>query len=153
MIRSFVEPIEILLVEDSPSDIRLTQEALKESTLRNTLHVVKDGDEALDYLHRRGDYADVRRPDLVLLDLNLPSLDGREVLARLKKDGDLKHIPVVVLTGSINPLDETRARSLGATAVYKKPGDLDDLGEVVKEIVHKWIGEGAMIGAHIWAMG
>ena len=138
MIRSFFEPIEILLVEDSPSDIRLTQEALKETKLGTTLNIVEDGDEALDYLYQRGDFAHVRWPDLVLLDLNLPSLDGREVLARMKQDDDLKHIPVIVLTTSYAEEDITRSYALHANCYVTKPLDLDQFINVVRAIENFW---------------
>ena len=91
-------PVEILLVEDSPGDVRLTKEAFREGKVLNTLHVASDGVQAMDFLRRQGDYADVPRPDVILLDLNLPRKDGREVLAEIKSDEDLKRIPVVVLT-------------------------------------------------------
>jgi chemotaxis family two-component system response regulator Rcp1 len=94
------QAINILLVEDNPGDVRLTVEALKEGKVRNQLHIAKDGMEAMDFLHRRGNYSDVPRPDLILLDLNLPKKDGHEVLAEIKEDPELKRIPVVVLTGS-----------------------------------------------------
>lgn len=100
MLESLGHPIEILLIEDNPSDIRLTQEALKESNLQNNLHVAEDGEEALDFLYQRDPYAQEPQPDLILLDLNLPNLDGREVLSQIKQDEHPNHIPVVVLTTS-----------------------------------------------------
>ena len=107
-------PIEILLVEDNPADVRLTQEALKEGKVRNNLHHVSDGEEALAYLRREGTYARAVRPDIVLLDLNLPKRDGREVLADIKADPELRRIPVVVLTTSTAELDIVRSYNLHA---------------------------------------
>ncbi|MCF7855707.1 MAG: response regulator [Candidatus Pacebacteria bacterium] len=131
--------IEILLVEDNPADVRLTQEALKEGKVHNRLHVVGDGEEAMDFLRRRGEYADEVRPDLVLLDLNLPRKDGREVLAELKDDDDLKRIPVVILTTSQAEEDILRTYNLHANCYITKPVDLDQFIKVVRSIEDFWL--------------
>ena len=138
MIHAYGEPIHILLIDDSPGDIRLTQEALKESTLPNKLHVVVDGDEALDFLHRRTPYQHVPKPDLILLDLNLPTLDGREVLVHLKQDACLKHIPVVVLTTSSAEEDIIKSYTLRANCYVTKPLDLDRFVKVIRSIEEFW---------------
>ena len=132
------EPIEILLVEDNPGDARLAVEALKESKVRNNLYHVKDGVEAMDFLRRRGEYAGGIVPDLVLLDLNLPRKDGREVLEEIKEDPELKLIPVVVLTTSEAERDLVRTYDLHANAYVVKPLDLDRFIEVVQAIEDFW---------------
>jgi chemotaxis family two-component system response regulator Rcp1 len=133
------KPIEVLLVEDNPGDVRLTVEALKESKMRhNNMNVVKDGVEALAFLHREGDYADAPRPDLILLDLNLPKKGGHEVLAEIKADEQLKRIPVVVLTASEAEQDITRAYDLHADCYITKSFDLDQFVMVVKSIENFW---------------
>ena len=139
MIESLGYPIEILLIEDNPSDIRLTQEALKESKLQNNLHVVEDGEEALDYLYQRGVYAQEPQPDLILLDLNLPNLDGREVLSRVKQDENLNHIPIVVLTTSDAGEDILKSYQLYANCYITKPIDLDQFIKVVNAIEDFWL--------------
>jgi len=131
-------PVEILLVEDNPGDVRLTQEALKESKVRNNMYVAPDGLEALAFLHREGQYADVRRPDLILLDLNLPRMDGREVLAEIKEDPDLKRIPVVILTTSKADEDILRSYNLHANCYITKPVDLDQFITVVRSVEGFW---------------
>jgi CheY-like chemotaxis protein len=131
-------PIEVLLVEDNPGDVRLTREALKEGKVRNNLNVAIDGVEALAYLRREGKYADAVRPDLVLLDLNLPRKDGREVLAEIKGDPALRSIPVVVLTSSQAEQDIVRAYDLHANCYITKPVDLDQFITVVKTIEDFW---------------
>ena len=131
--------IEILLVEDSPADVRLTQEALKEGKIHNNLNVVGDGEEAMDYLYRRGEYSDSVRPDLILLDLNLPRKDGREVLAELKSDEDLKRIPVVILTTSSAEEDVLRTYNLHANCYITKPVDLEQFIRVVRTIEDFWL--------------
>jgi len=131
-------PVEILLVEDNPGDVRLTQEALKESKVRNNMCVAPDGLEALAFLHREGQYADVRRPDLILLDLNLPRMDGREVLAEIKEDPDLKRIPVVILTTSKADEDILRSYNLHANCYITKPVDLDQFITVVRSVEGFW---------------
>ena len=132
-------PIEILLVEDNPGDVRLTLEALKEGKLRNRLSVVRDGVEALAHLRRSGPYAQAARPDLILLDLNLPKKDGREVLAEIKADEDLKRIPVVVLTTSKAEQDILKVYNLHANCYITKPIDLDQFLRVVKAIGEFWL--------------
>jgi chemotaxis family two-component system response regulator Rcp1 len=130
--------VEILLVEDNEGDVRLTREALREGHLRNRLHVVGDGERALDFLYRRGEYADAPRPDLILLDLNLPRRDGREVLADIKNDASLKRIPVVVLTTSRSEEDLVRMYNLHANCFITKPVDFDQFIQVVKTIENFW---------------
>ena len=132
------EPIEILLVEDNPGDARLAVEALKESKVRNNLYHVKDGVEAMDFLYRRGGHTGVPVPDLILLDLNLPRKDGREVLAEIKEDPKLRLIPVVVLTTSEAERDLVRTYDLHANAYVVKPIDLDRFVEVVQAIEDFW---------------
>jgi two-component system, chemotaxis family, response regulator Rcp1 len=134
-----VEPIEILLVEDSPADVRLTEEALKEEKLFVNLNVVTDGVEAMAYLRREGRYAGALRPDLILLDLNLPRKDGREVLKEIKSDEELKVIPVVVLTISRADEDVARSYHLHANCFITKPIDLNQFSKVVKTIQEFWL--------------
>jgi len=117
--------IEILLVEENPGDVRLTMEALRGGRVRNNIHVVEDGVQAIDFLRRQGDYGGVPRPDLILLDLNLPKKDGREVLAEVKQDPALKRIPVVILTSSAAEQDILRAYDLAANCYITKPVELD----------------------------
>jgi CheY-like chemotaxis protein len=131
-------PAEILLVEDNPGDIRLTQEALR-GRLTNNLHVACDGEEAIDFLYRRGRHPGAPRPDLILLDLNLPKMDGREVLAVIKKDPDLRGIPVVVLTTSHAEADVCRAYKLNCNCYITKPVDLDQFIKVVESIESFWL--------------
>ena len=132
-------PIEILLVEDNPGDVRLTQEAVREAEIRNTLNVVNDGEQAIAYVRRQGDYADRPRPDLILLDLNLPRKDGREVLQDLKSDPDLHRIPVVVLTSSEAEQDILRTYDLYANAYVTKPVDLEQFMHAVASIQDFWL--------------
>lgn len=132
-------PIEILMVEDSPSDVQLAVEALREAAVPNTLRVVEDGAEAMAYLRREGQYAGAARPDLVLLDLNLPRMDGREVLAELKASPELRAIPVVVLTTSKADRDVQRAYDLHANCCIAKPVDFGRFLEVVRAIEHFWL--------------
>lgn len=131
--------IEILLVEDNPGDVRLTIEALREGKVRNNLSVATDGVEALEFLRRRGHFANAPRPDLILLDLNLPKKDGREVLAEIKADPDLKTIPVVVLTTSKAEEDVVRSYHLHANCYVTKPVDLDQFISVVRAIEDFWL--------------
>jgi two-component system, chemotaxis family, response regulator Rcp1 len=131
--------IEILLVEDNPADVRLTQEALKEEKIHNNLSVVSDGVEAMQFLRREGKYAKSVRPDLILLDLNLPRKDGREVLAEIKKDDKLKAIPVVVLTVSDAERDVLQTYKLHANCYIQKPLDLSQFSKVVKSIQDFWL--------------
>jgi chemotaxis family two-component system response regulator Rcp1 len=130
--------IEILLVEDNPMDVDLTRETLAYAKIRNRLHVVNDGEKALAYLRREGPYEDAVRPDVVLLDLNLPRKDGREVLAAIKADPDLRTIPVVVLTSSSAEIDVVRSYNLGANCYVTKPVDLDQFANVVRTIEDFW---------------
>ena len=132
------KPIEILLVEDNPGDVRLTAEALKEGKVRNNMHVVGDGEQAMAYLRRETGYENAVRPDLVLLDLNLPRKDGREVLADMKEDDELKRIPVVVLTTSKAEEDILKTYDLHANCYITKPVDLDQFIGVVKSIESFW---------------
>ena len=131
-------PVEILLVEDNPADVRLTIEGLKEGKVKNNLSVVENGVEALAFLRKQGKYADAVRPDLVLLDLNMPKKDGREVLAEIKADEQLRHIPVVVLTTSKAEQDILKAYSLHANCYITKPVDLDQFISVVESIEDFW---------------
>jgi two-component system, chemotaxis family, response regulator Rcp1 len=132
-------PIEILLVEDNPGDVRLTMEGLNEGKVRNNLHVARDGVEALEFLRRAGRFKDSVRPDLILLDLNLPRMDGREVLAEIKADPQLKTIPVVVLTTSRAEQDVLHSYQLQANCYITKPVDLDQFITVVKSIEDFWL--------------
>ncbi|CAN5834996.1 response regulator [soil metagenome] len=136
--RPLSRPVEILLVEDNPGDVRLTREALREGKVRNNLNVASDGVEALAYLRREGQYAGATRPDLILLDLNLPKKDGREVLAEIKQDPSLRHIPVVILSSSPAEQDIIRAYDLHANCYVTKPVDLDQFITVVKSIEDFW---------------
>ena len=131
--------IVILLVEDNPGDVRLAQEALKESKIRNKLFVVNDGVEAMEYLRRQGKYADAARPDLILLDLNLPRKSGREVLTEIKTDGSLKRIPVVVLTVSRAEEDIIKAYDRYANCYITKPLDFNQFMAVTKAIEGFWL--------------
>ena len=132
-------PIEILLVEDSPADVRLTEEAFRENRIANNLHVVEDGEAAMAFLRRQGPYVDVPRPDLILLDLNLPRKDGREVLAEIKADDALKAIPVVVLTTSQAEQDILHSYNLNANCYITKPIDLDQFINVIKAVESFWL--------------
>ena len=129
----------ILLVEDNPGDVRLTIEALKEGKILNEISVAEDGVEAIAFLRRAGEYAAVSRPDLVLLDLNLPKKDGREVLQEIKEDAELKKIPVVVLTTSAAERDILRAYNLHANCYITKPVDLEQFMRVVQSIEDFWL--------------
>ncbi|GAB3114303.1 response regulator [Streptomyces calidiresistens] len=131
---SSAEPIDVLLVEDDPGDELMTREAFEDNKIGNTLHVVRDGEEALDFLYRRGAHPDAPRPDLILLDLNLPKYDGRQVLQQIKSDADLAHIPVVVLTTSAAEEDILRSYKLHANAYVTKPVDLDQFIAAVRQI-------------------
>ena len=132
-------PAEILLVEDNPGDVRLTRRALQEGKVRNHLTVIPDGEEALAFLHRQGQYADAARPDLILLDLNLPKIDGREVLAELKADESLRRIPVVVLTASKAEEDILRSHNLNVNSYVAKPVDLEQFLRLVKSVQDFWL--------------
>ena len=132
-------PIEILLVEDNPGDARLTREALRDARVRNNLHVAADGVDALAFLRRQGKHAAVAKPDLILLDLNLPKKDGREVLEEIKGDDQLRHIPVVILTTSQAERDIAESYRLRANAYVTKPVDLEQFLKVVQSIEHFWL--------------
>ena len=136
--RTGSEPIEVLLVEDNPGDVRLTREALRDGKVHNNLSVAPDGVEALAFLRREGKYADAPRPDVILLDLNLPKKDGREVLEEIKADPSLARIPVVILTSSEAERDIVQAYALHANCYVTKPVDLDQFITVVKSIEDFW---------------
>jgi chemotaxis family two-component system response regulator Rcp1 len=136
--RTGSEPIEVLLVEDNPGDVRLTREALRDGKVHNNLSVAPDGVEALAFLRRQGKYADAPRPDVILLDLNLPKKDGREVLEEIKADPSLARIPVVILTSSEAERDIAQAYALHANCYVTKPVDLDQFITVVKSIEDFW---------------
>lgn len=132
-------PVEILLVEDNPGDVRLTEEALKESKVLNNLYVASDGVEAMEFLNREGKYSDAPHPDLILLDLNLPKKDGREILEDIKADDRLKRIPVVVLTTSKAEEDILRMYDQHANCYITKPIDFEQFIEVVQSIENFWL--------------
>jgi CheY-like chemotaxis protein len=132
-------PIEILLVEDNAGDVRLVKEALEENKFLNNLHMARDGVEAMKFLHKEGEYANAVRPDLILLDLNLPKKDGREVLAEVKVDEDLKRIPVVIMTISKAEEDILKTYNLHANCYITKPIDLDQFIKVVKSVENFWL--------------
>ncbi|MBV9864202.1 MAG: response regulator [Abitibacteriaceae bacterium] len=132
-------PLEILLVEDNPGDVRLTKEALREGKVLHNLSVAEDGVEAMSFLHREGQYSDAPIPDLILLDLNLPRKDGREVLAEVKEDAALKRIPVVVLTTSEAEQDILKTYDLHANCYITKPVDLDQFITIVHSIENFWL--------------
>jgi len=132
-------PIEILLVEDNPGDIRLTQEVLKEGKIQNNLRIVENGVEAISFLHKDGKYSSALTPDLILLDLNLPKKDGREVLQEIKNDDELKKIPIVVLTTSQAEEDILKVYNLNANCYISKPVELDEFINVVKSVEDFWL--------------
>lgn len=131
--------VEILLVEDSPGDVRLTREAWKEARIKNRLHVAEDGVDALAFLRQQGRHAEAVRPHLILLDLNLPRKDGREVLAEIKQDPSLRLIPVVILTTSKAEQDILKTYNLHANCYITKPLDMDDFVRVVRSIEEFWL--------------
>ena len=133
------KPIDILLVEDNPADVRLTQEAFKTTRIRNQIHVVRDGAEAMAFLEQTGRYANSPRPDMILLDLNLPKKDGREVLAQIKHEPEFKRIPVVILTTSNEEEDIAHTYDHHANCFITKPADLDQFLNVVKSIEIFWL--------------
>lgn len=139
IIRPGARPIEVLLVEDSPGDVRLTREAFREGKVYNNLHVVEDGEAAIAFVKNEPPYGDMPRPDLILLDLNLPRKDGREVLAFLKADNDLKRIPIVILTTSQAEEDIFKSYNLNANCYITKPIDCDQFFKVVKLIEEFWL--------------
>ena len=132
--------INILLAEDSPADVELTRQALLEAKVANVVHVVGDGEAALEFVHRRGAYADAPRPDLILLDLNMPKKDGREVLEEIKNDADLRRIPVVVLTTSAAEHDIMTAYDHHVNSYIRKPIRLDDFVRMMRSIDSYWLG-------------
>ena len=132
------KPVEVLLAEDNPGDVMLTKKALKRGKLANNLHVVTDGVEALSFLRHQGEYADAPRPDLVLLDLNMPRKDGQEVLEELKNDPELRRIPVVILTSSESEEDIVKSYELNANAYLTKPVDFDGFVEIVDRLEDFW---------------
>lgn len=140
-------PVEILLVEDSPTDVLLANEALEGSTIVDQLHTVPDGVEAMAFLRAEGKYADAPRPSLILLDLNLPKKDGREVLAEIKTDEALKRIPVVVLTTSKSEVDILKAYGLHANCYIVKPVNFEKFAEVVRYIENFWFAVVTLPGA------
>jgi len=139
LIGTDAEAFEVLLVEDSPGDVRLTREAFADAKVHINLNVASDGIEAMAFLRREGEYANVPRPDLILLDLNLPKKDGREVLGEIKESADLKSIPVVVLTTSAAEEDILRSYRLHANCYITKPVDLDGFLKVVQSIDSFWL--------------
>jgi two-component system, chemotaxis family, response regulator Rcp1 len=132
------KPIEILLVEDNEDDIGLIEEVLEETKIRNKLHVAKDGEEAMLFLHREGKFSGFPRPDIILLDLNSPKKDGRDILKEIKEDNNLRSIPIVVLTSSNSEKDIIRAYNLHANAYVTRPLDLNEFINVVKSIANFW---------------
>jgi chemotaxis family two-component system response regulator Rcp1 len=133
------KPVEVLLVEDNPGDVRLTREAFRDSRVPTNMHVATDGVEAMDFVKRRGKFSVAPRPDIILLDLNLPRKDGREVLEELKKDDDLKSIPVVILTTSRSQEDIERTYRSHANCYITKPVDLDQFLRVMRTIEDFWL--------------
>jgi CheY-like chemotaxis protein len=133
------KPVEILLVEDNEGDVGLIEEVFKETNFRNRLHIAKDGEEAIHFLYGEGMFLGSQHPDLILLDLNLPKKDGREVLREIKEDSNLKHIPVIVLTTSTAKKDIFRAYDLHANAYVTKPLDFNQFLTVVESIVNFWL--------------
>lgn len=131
--------IEILLVEDSPSDANLTIKSFSQAKIANNLHWVKDGETAMDYLLQQNEYTNAFRPDLILLDLNLPGMDGREVLAEVKANSDLKRIPIVILTTSANEEDVLRTYNLNANCYVTKPFDVQQFIQVIQLISNFWL--------------
>ncbi|WP_312908291.1 response regulator [Natronosalvus caseinilyticus] len=133
------EPADVLLVEDNPGDIRLTKEAFKDGKIANTLHVVENGVDALDFLFQRNDYADAPRPDIVLLDLNLPRKNGDEVLAELHEDSNRRRIPVIVLTSSEEEMDVVKSYELCASGYLTKPVDPGEFINMIQELEQFWL--------------
>lgn len=133
-------PVEILLIEDNSGDVLLTKEAFEEIDFKDRINVARDGDDAMDYLRKRGPYKDVSRPDLILLDLNLPRKDGREVLEEIKSDPELRSIPVIILTTSKSERDIRICYDLHANCYITKPVDFEEFLKIVKYIVDFWLG-------------
>ncbi|MDZ7721722.1 MAG: response regulator [candidate division KSB1 bacterium] len=135
----FAKCIEILLIEDNPGDVGLTEAALEENKMRNQLHVAKDGEEAMQFLFKQDKFSDAPRPDLIILDLNMPKKDGRDVLKEIKTNPDLKKIPVVILTSSKAEKDIIKSYNLHANCYIKKPLDFEQFIQVVQSIEHFWM--------------
>jgi two-component system, chemotaxis family, response regulator Rcp1 len=133
------KPVDILLVEDNPGDVRLTQEAFRESKLNIRLNVVMDGEDALNYLFRRSPYENATRPDMILLDLNIPKKDGREVLEEIKQDESLRYVPVIILTTSNAEQDIVKTYNLKVNAYINKPVDFDRFFDIVQKIETFWL--------------
>lgn len=136
--RRTMQTIEILLVEDNPGDQRLTREALQENKINNNISIVEDGEAAIDFLNRKGEYANAPRPDLIMLDLNLPKKNGREVLEIIKADKNLKRIPVVILTTSSADEDIAKAYDLNANCYITKPVDFEQFTNIIKKTEEFW---------------
>ena len=132
-------PADILLVEDNPGDVRLTKEAFKEGNIANRLHVVTDGRAALNFLYQRGDHTDAPQPDIILLDLNLPQMNGDEVLAEIREDEDLNHLPVIVLTSSDAEEDVIKSYGLSANAYLTKPVNPTEFIETIRTFQEFWL--------------
>ena len=139
MSKEIFGPVEILLVEDNPGDVVLIRESLRENKFLTELHVVNDGEQALDFLKRKNEYSDAVMPDIILLDLNLPKKDGREVLKEIKQDENLKTIPVVVLTSSTAETDILKSYENYANCFISKPVDLENFIKVIKSIKNFWL--------------
>jgi two-component system, chemotaxis family, response regulator Rcp1 len=139
LLRDSVSPATILLIEDNPGDVRLMREALRSNGMSKDLSVVEDGEQAIWFLNRSGPFSNAPRPDLIFLDLNLPRKDGREVLAEIKANEDLRRIPVIVLTTSESDTDVKKAYELYATCYVKKPADLDEYLSVIKACESFWL--------------
>ena len=142
------EPADILLVEDNPGDVRLTEEALREGQIANELHVTTDGIEALDFLHQRGEYADAPSPDIVLLDLNLPRKDGDEVLEEIRSEDDIDCLPVIILTSSEAEEDVVKSYELRANAFLTKPVDPSEFIDLVQSFQQFWLSVVRLPPAH-----
>ncbi|MGZ7118314.1 MAG: response regulator [Methanobacterium sp.] len=138
-IQEKTKQVEILLVEDNEGDVGLIEEVFEDAKIRNNLHVTEDGEEAMLFLHKEGEFSDAPRPDMILLDLNLPKKDGREVLKEIKMDDDLKRIPVVVLTTSKAEKDILKSYDLHANSYITKPVDFDQFIRVIKSIEDFWL--------------
>ncbi len=138
-VAKLIKPVEILLVEDNPVDVRMTQEAFKDYRVANNVHVVTDGEAAMDFIYQRGAYTDAPRPDLVLLDLNLPKKDGRQILEEIKADNNLRAIPVIILTTSALDKDIMGSYCHNANAFITKPIELDDFVTMMRSIGDFWL--------------
>jgi two-component system, chemotaxis family, response regulator Rcp1 len=135
---TMVKPVEILLVEDNPVDVMITENAFNAGRVCNNLHVVEDGEEAMDFLHKRGKYSSAPSPEMILLDLNLPRMDGREVLAEVKGDPSLRHIPVIILTTSEDEKDICRSYELQANCFITKPVDMEQFTKALGRLEEFW---------------